>query len=128
MSLSIAEVMTKSPHTIGEDQTLEYAKHLMAEHGIRHLPVLAGGKCTGIISDRDIKLAFAVEPVRATKMKVSEACTTEVYSAHPKEPVSDVAKFMGKNFIGSAIIIENDKVVGIFTANDACNVLGNHLS
>lgn len=60
-TLTIGEVMHASPHTIGMGQPADVAKKFMTTHGIRHYPVLDGGRCVGILSDRDIKLAFAVE-------------------------------------------------------------------
>src|SRR5690606_17469275 len=41
---TVAEVMTVCPHTIGSDQKLAKAHQIMRELGIRHLPVLRGGK------------------------------------------------------------------------------------
>jgi acetoin utilization protein AcuB len=125
MSIKIKDVMTPSPHTIGEDQTLDFAKHEMAKYGIRHLPVLRAGKCVGLISDRDIKLSYAVESGRAGLLKVTDACSGEVYSVDENEFLRNVAQYMAKNLLGSAVVVDQkEKVVGIFTVTDACRVLG----
>jgi CBS domain-containing protein len=36
----VSDYMTKTPHTIGADQTVAQARHVMRSHGIRHSPVL----------------------------------------------------------------------------------------
>ena len=50
----VSAFMTPGPHTIGRDQTLAVAHRLVREHGIRHLPVLHGGKQVGDQSQRDL--------------------------------------------------------------------------
>ena len=118
------DAMTPSPHTVGEDQSVEFAKKFMAELGVRHLPVLKAGRCVGILSDRDVKLAFAVDGKKAGEWKVREISSPEVYEVSPTEPLARVASHMAEASIGSAVVMENSKVVGIFTTTDACRWLG----
>ena len=51
---TIQRYMTTSPLTVNCEQTLMFAKQIMIDNKIRHLPVLNGGKLVGIISERDI--------------------------------------------------------------------------
>ena len=60
-SLKIGDVMTKDPITIDVEQSVSDARSLMYSRGIRHLPVMEGSSLFGVVSDRDIKLAAAVE-------------------------------------------------------------------
>ncbi|MEZ4656928.1 MAG: CBS domain-containing protein [Caldilineaceae bacterium] len=54
-SVSVADFMTPSPVTIGADQPIAQALHLMSVHGFRHLPLVdEEGHPTGIISSRDV--------------------------------------------------------------------------
>jgi acetoin utilization protein AcuB len=125
MKHTISEYMTKTPFTIGDDQPLSAAKHLMAEHSIRHLPVLHAGRCVGILSDRDIKLAYAVEHTSAERLRVSDVCGGDVYTAKAQDTLSEVASKMAAQGIGSAVILDDrEHVAGIFTSTDACRVLG----
>jgi acetoin utilization protein AcuB len=125
----ISEVMTKSLHTINSEIPLEQAKRQMAEYGVRHLPVLHGGRCVGILSDRDLKLAYIVEADKAAKIRVGDACQSEVYSVLATTPLREVAAHMGEHGIGSALIVdEREKVIGIFTTTDACRALAQQLS
>lgn len=120
---TIGEVMTAHAHTIGAEQTLEHAKHVMYEFGIRHLAVLSAGNLVGVLSDRDIKLCYAVDGEKAKNFKVSDACSSEPYSAEVETPLSDVCANMAKRGIGCCIVMKGAKVAGIFTVTDACRVL-----
>ena len=127
MKRTIDSVMTISPHTIGADQPLANVKRMMAAHGIRHLPVLQEGKCIGLVSDRDVKLAYAVDGSAATELTAAGVCSGDVYTVTPDEPFKDVAAHLARTGIGSVVVVAGAKVVGIFTTTDACRVLSETL-
>jgi len=127
--VSVGDVMTKSLHTINGDIPLEQAKRHMYEYGVRHLPVLKGGRCVGILSDRDLKLAYAVEAGKAAQMHVMDACQSDVYTVLPTTPLREVAAHMGEQGIGSALVTDaRGAVIGIFTTTDACRALAKELA
>lgn len=51
---AIGEVMSVSPITVCEEDTVEYCMGLMTNRHVRHLPVVANNKLMGIISIGDI--------------------------------------------------------------------------
>jgi acetoin utilization protein AcuB len=116
----ISKYMTTTPHTIGSDQTIAHASKMLSELDIRHLPVLVGGRLAGIISDRDIALVETLREVDPEKVTVEEAMTQQVYAIPPETPLDVVVSEMAERKYGSAIIIQNSKVVGIFTTIDVC--------
>jgi len=59
-SLTVGDVMTRGVIVVEADASLIKAVHIMAKHGIRHLPVVDGeGRVVGIISIRDAAIALA---------------------------------------------------------------------
>jgi acetoin utilization protein AcuB len=120
----IQKYMTASPHSIGAEQTLARAQEVMAEHGIRHLPVLHGGKLLGVLTDRDLHLVESLKDVNPKLVTVSDAMSQSVYSVAPDEPLDEVVMTMAERKLGSAVVLQNGKVVGIFTTVDACRALG----
>jgi CBS domain-containing protein len=127
--ITMAEVMTPTPHTVGPDQSLAVALELMRTHNIRHLPVRHEGRITGILSERDINFALRIERTNADKLTVDSALTPEVFSVLPSTPVADVVARMASEKFGCALI-EDDlgKLLGIFTSVDACRVLAQQVS
>ncbi|PZF83924.1 CBS domain-containing protein [Jiangella anatolica] len=55
----IAEVMTRDVITVEPDTHVRDAARLMAQHWIRHLPIVENGKLAGILSQRDVIGVFA---------------------------------------------------------------------
>jgi acetoin utilization protein AcuB len=117
---TIQKYMTTSPHSIGVDQPLTQAHTFMHKHEIRHLPVLSGGKLVGMLTDRDLHLIESLKDVDPKTVTVEDAMTTSVYSVSPEAPLDEVVSTMGQKKYGSAVVMQNDKVVGIFTTVDLC--------
>ncbi len=126
-SLQIQAVMTPFPHSVGLNQSVKVARQLMREHSIRHLPVQNGGQLVGVISDRDVNFAIAFEHVDPETMLVSEAYTAEPYIIELTTPVYQVARRMADDHLGCALVTQRERLVGIFTAVDACRTLADLL-
>ncbi|MDR2215924.1 MAG: CBS domain-containing protein [Nevskiaceae bacterium] len=50
----VSDIMTASVVTISEEATVEEAMREMTQHRIRHLPVMQGGRVSGIVSIGDL--------------------------------------------------------------------------
>lgn len=120
---TIQKHMTTSPHSIGIDQPLSKAHQFMREHSIRHLPVLNGGKLVGMLSDRDLHLVESLKGVDPDKVLVEDAMSSTIYSVTPDLPLDEVVSTMAEHKYGSAVVMQNGKVVGIFTTVDVCRTL-----
>lgn len=121
--LIMRDVMHAIPHTVGAEQPLAVAKELMTKYGIRHLPVRSLGRIVGILSDRDVNFAIAVDGQKAENIQVKDACSQEPYTVAPTQQLSEVAAQMSESRLGCVLIMEGDNLLGIFTTVDACRVL-----
>jgi acetoin utilization protein AcuB len=125
---TIQKFMTTMPFSIEADRSIQKAEQLMSKQQIRHLPVMQNGKIIGLISDRDIKLASGIEGVDPATLPVIDACHENPYSVEPDMLLSQVAATMAEKHYGSAIVVQNGKLVGIFTTVDACRALSDILN
>jgi CBS domain-containing protein len=50
---AVAEIMTTNLKTVSPGDSVQECMHIMTENRIRHLPVMEGGKLTGLISIGD---------------------------------------------------------------------------
>lgn len=120
---TIREFMTVSPHTIAIERTLSDAHKLMREHGIRHLPVLEGGRLVGTVSQRDLHLIETLRDVDPAEVKVEEAMTQDVLEVDPSASMARVARTMAERKLGSAVVTRGGEIVGIFSTIDALYAL-----
>lgn len=124
---TIQKYMTATPHTIGHDQTLDKGHVMMREYKIRHLPVLNAGKIYGILSDRDLALVESLKDVNPADVTVEEACSRDPYMVKPDAKLNEVCEEMARHKYGSVLVVDNQKLVGIFTWVDALNAFADLL-
>jgi acetoin utilization protein AcuB len=120
---TVRQHMSPGPFTVGAQRPLAAAQNLMREEGIRHLPVLDGGRVVGLISERDVLLVESMPGVNPTVVRVDEAMSQSVFEAAPDDPVADVVQTMIDRKLGSAVVVEDEHVVGVFTTIDALTAL-----
>jgi acetoin utilization protein AcuB len=120
---TIQRFMTPAPHTISTHQTLAEAHQAMRERGVRHLPVVQEGKLVGVVSQRDLYLLETLRGVDVSRELVEEAMSGEPFVVGPDASLEEVAEAMADRRHGSAVVVEDATVVGIFTSTDALRAL-----
>lgn len=118
----VREVMTPMPHTIGSDINTKTALEIMRKYGIRHLPVLSGGKLEGMVTDRDLNLITCLP--QSDEILVEDVMSQNPFTVSANDDLNDVVGEMAERKIGSAIV-ENEEgtITGIFTVVDAMKML-----
>lgn len=119
----IQKYMSYVPKSIGHDQTVAQAADFMRKLHVRHLPVLKGGKIVGVLSDRDIKFITSFKDVNPETLLVEEACTADPFCTNPEAPLNEVVTEMANKKYGCVLVMDNAKLVGIFTEVDAYKAL-----
>ena len=121
----ILAYMTPFPFSIEADAPLAEAHAFMRDRHIRHLPVTQHGQLAGILTDRDIKLALGPDlgspPER--ELAVRDVFQPDSYVVDADATLENVARSMADRHVGSALVTRGEKLVGIFTATDACRAL-----
>lgn len=116
----IQKYMTTVPYSIDSSQSVRAAEQMMSDKKIRHLPVMQGDQLFGILSDRDIKLAMAFFEADSKLVKVADICKEKPFVVEPDAKLHEVLDEMAEHHYGSALVVQNHKLVGIFTTVDAC--------
>lgn len=115
--------MTPSPVTIERTATMARAMKIMDENGFRHLPIVEDGRLLGLLSERELKIVENMRVVDAGMACVEDFILNAPYSVSPDTPLSEVTRAMAEKKYGSAVIVENDRVIGLFTTVDALRAL-----
>jgi len=119
----IKAVMTPFPYSIGSGESISKASQMMRQHAIRHLPVMEAGKLVGMVSDRDVRLIL--DPKRQLPpddCTVGDICARDIYVVQLADPLDRVLAQMARKHIGSAVVVKQGRLAGIFTVTDACRL------
>ena len=123
MNTLIKEVMTPEPITVNAEQNLKYALDIMLKNDVRHLPVLKGNQLIGILSERDIRFLESYEKIDPSELIIEEAFTEGAYKVTSDTKVAQACDYMAQRKISSALVVDQGKLVGIFTWIDALKMI-----
>jgi CBS domain-containing protein len=122
--LSVAEIMTREPYTLGPDDTLADARRLMNEHHIRHIPVVSGDRTIlGLVSHRDVLAASDSTVTGGDGGKENYVALSSVMSS-PVQTVDEHASLRGaalhlqKHRMGCLPVTRDGRLIGIITDSD----------
>lgn len=123
--------MTDHPVTMTPDRPVIEVYALMAEHGIRHIPIVEGERLVGIVSDRDLhRLAPIRRGWRADDVgplfctPVSEIMTREkLLTVDPVATLAEAATLLVSAKVGSLPVLDGDRLVGLLTSYDLLRAL-----
>jgi acetoin utilization protein AcuB len=126
--IPIQKYMTQAQHFASPEESVLLAYERMRDHDVRHLPVLRDGKLVGVLFKSDLKLVGSLEPAVVRPIKVESVMVTEYYTVGPDEALDVAAREMSKHKWGSALVTQQNKVVGVFTTTDALRALSDALT
>lgn len=121
--MRVQDVMSTEVVTIGPRQTLAEAHRIMNAEGVRHLPVVEGGRLLGLLTQRDLHLVETLDAVEPDEVLIEEVMVRDVYAVAPDAPLPGVLREMERRRLGSAVVLSEQRPVGIFTTSDALRAL-----
>lgn|SRR5512145_2720468 len=117
--ISVADFMTKDLVTVRESDDLALAESLLRLGGIRHLPVVKGGRLVGLLTHRDVLRSGQFGRPAARTLPVSEIMTRELTTVRPAMPLSQAARLMLERKFGCLPVCDEEgRLVGIVTEAD----------
>ena len=128
--MKVRELMNRNLLTIVESSSCHEAVKRMHRARVRHLPVLSDdGALVGIVTDRDLRHYLFRPQVRedigATSIEiflkavtVDEIMSAPVLTVDAADEVTDAARMMLEDKVGSLPVTEGGRLVGIITETD----------
>jgi acetoin utilization protein AcuB len=121
----VASVMTPFPFSVGVDDPVAAAEALMERHGIRHVPVVEGGRIAGLVTEGDLAhLANPALPRGDDEVRVGQVCARDPFVVDLHTPIDRVVLGMAERRVEAAVVTREGRLAGIFTTTDACRILG----
>ncbi len=109
-----------------KDETLARMASMISHHNIGALPIVDDhGNLCGMISERDIVRALALDGHAALSLKASELMTRDVVTCKPKATYEQARKLMLKHRIRHLPVVdEKGDLIGMLSQRDLVTLYG----
>jgi CBS domain-containing protein len=119
--MTIAAILEKKGHevvSISPEAKVRDAVALLAERRIGAVPVAAGGRVAGIISERDVIYCLKSDGAAILDWPVSRVMTSPAITAEPSMPALVALSQMTKRRIRHLPVVEDGRLTGIVSIGD----------
>ena len=125
--MRVRDVMSTNVITIPTHTTLADARRTLDAHRIRRLPLVDRGKLVGIVTKDALDrtgpsqlTTFSIHEMSylLNKITVKEIMRRDVVTVTPDMTVEGAVGLAQTKKVGSLVVVEGDKVVGMTTTND----------
>ena len=118
--MKVKNIMTPDPKAIWLTESLTDAARLMWENDCGVLPIIKDGRTVvGVITDRDICMASAMNARNPSGVSVEEAMTGEVFSVTPEDDIDQALQVMRDHRVHRLLVISAEgELQGILSLND----------
>ena len=137
--LSVRDIMTYQPKTIGPDTGLTEAAREMVRLGVGGLPVVDDdGLVVGMIGERELLRSLSnylqsgrgegarAPGVSSSKPTVRDAMTRQVLCVSPDQAIADVSSMMTNKDVDRVPVVRDGRIVGLLTRGDIVRKLLGH--
>jgi acetoin utilization protein AcuB len=121
----VSDVMKTNVVSIPSNTSLAEARKIMDAHNIRRLPVIDRNVLVGVVTKDSLDkmgpsqlTTFSVNELvyLLNKITVKDVMHKDVITVHPDTSLEEAMALAQSRKIGSLIVVENDRVVGIVTS------------
>lgn len=118
VEVHVEDVMVKAPQTVNGKSTLNEARLVMDETGLRSLPVMENERLIGIITDRDLRShASNREALVMNVMTKAPVC------AAPGMTIREAAKLLVRLKVGALPVMDNGQLLGMVSTDEVIGKL-----
>lgn len=123
----VGELLDRTMPIVTRDTLVDAAVKLMLEKHARHLLVLesAGGKLTGLITDKELVDALAVD-FMVENVTCQALLRPNTVVAAPEESIRVVLARMRERDVGCVLVLDGGRPAGMFTERDAITKILGH--
>jgi CBS domain-containing protein len=124
--MKLSQVMTGGLETVAPQASLSEAAAKMASRDVGSLPVAAGPRIIGIITDRDITVRAVACGLDPNATKVEQVMTREVLSCPADADVRSAMQLMQERQVRRLVVTDGEAPVGIVSLGDLALCMREH--
>ena len=116
---TIREVMTANPSTVESSTPVLEAARIMKSEDVGSVPIIEGGRLTGMLTDRDITIRVVAEGRDPQGTTAGEVGSRDLVTIDPEQSLGEAARLMASGQVRRLPVVEEDgRLVGILAQAD----------
>jgi CBS domain-containing protein len=117
--MKIREVMTRQPTVCGPLDSLASAAMQMWSGDFGMLPVVEDEHLIGVITDRDIAMAAAIQGKNPNDIRVEQVASKRLFTCSPDDEVGSALETMGVGQVRRLPVVDAaERLQGVVSMND----------
>ena len=118
MTTKVRDAMTPGVRSVSPSDSLTDAAVAMRDEDVGSLPVVAGDRVVGIVTDRDIVVRAVAERADPQTLVVGDVSSGELVTVQPDENLDEALELMARHRVRRLPVVENGRLVGVVAQAD----------
>ncbi|MBA4263961.1 MAG: CBS domain-containing protein [Comamonadaceae bacterium] len=115
----LRDLMTSYPVTVGPNDSVQHAAHLMDDFNVGALPVCNGSRIVGLVTDRDITVRATAVGLNPNLTPVHRVMSSPVRMCALHQGVPEVLRLMSSMQIRRVPVVDGDQqLIGMVSLGD----------
>jgi CBS domain-containing protein len=118
MATKMRDIMSADPVTMAATEPVSAAARAMKEHGIGTVLIIADGRLSGLVTDRDIAVRVLAENRDPVTTRLGDICSTELAVLGPDDDVEQAARLVRRLAVRRIPVVQDGTPVGVVSVGD----------
>ncbi len=112
------DIMSPAPVCMTPGESVSAAARAMRQYGIGTVLVLAEGRLSGLVTDRDITVRVLAENRDPQTTRIGDVCRGELAVLGPDDDVEQATRLVRERAVRRIPVVENGVPVGVVSIGD----------
>jgi CBS domain-containing protein len=118
MTTKVRDIMGPAPVSMAATAPVSAAARAMKERGTGTVLIVARGRLSGLVTDRDIAIRVLADGRDPATTKLGDICSTELAVLGPDDDVDQAAKLVRERAVRRIPVVDGGVPVGVVSIGD----------
>jgi CBS domain-containing protein len=114
----VREIMSPAPVCLAPGESVSAAARAMRQHGVGTVLLLADGRLSGLVTDRDITVRVLAEDRDPRTTRIGDICGSELVVLDPDDDLVQAARLVRDRAVRRIPVLRHGTPVGVVSVGD----------
>jgi CBS domain-containing protein len=118
MATKMRDIMSPAPVSMAATEPVSAAAKAMKEYGIGTVLIIADGRLSGLVTDRDIAVRVLAENRDPVATRIGDICSTDLAVLSPDDDVEQAIRLVRDRAVRRIPVVQDGTPVGVVSIGD----------